>query len=450
MKNKFKNKNILILGLKRSGESSFELLSRLGAFCYVYDNDKEVLKKFASKPNCIIPSFVDEDLVKVMDYMVISPGVSVYCELVKLAKLYGVRVISELELGSYFAKGKIIGITGTNGKTTTSSLIYHTFQVAKKQAVLCGNIGSPITQNILPFKTNYVVEMSSFQLESLDMLRPNIAVITNITPNHLDRHKSLKNYREAKFNIFKNMKKSDVLILNYDDKNLRMLQYRKILAKIVWVSLKEEIDGYFVRNKKVFYRNKNKEKFVADLKDIKLLGEHNLYNILLAVAVCKTMKLKDKTIELAVSSFEPLRHRLQFVKNVNGVDYFNDSKSTTPNSAITAINSFKDKPLILLLGGSDKKTNFDNLSKTISKNKNVKLVVVSGDTSQKIISSLNKFGVKNFIRAKNFFDGLEVAKNSARSGDTILLSPACASFDYFSCYEERGDKFCEFVENIQN
>ncbi len=450
MKNKFKNKNVLIVGLKKSGESSLELLQKLGAFCYVYDDNKDVLKCYGGRDNCNIASFLDEDLIKVMDYMIISPGVSIYCECVKLANLYGVKVLSELELGTSFARGKIIGITGTNGKTTTCSLIYHILKIAKHPAVLCGNIGEPITANILPFKTNYVVEMSSFQLESAEKLRPNIAAITNITPNHLDRHLTFNNYRDSKFNIFKNMQHCDTLILNYDDKTLRTLKNQKVHPKIIWISIKDEIDGYFVEGHKVFYKHKNKTECVIDIENIKLVGKHNLYNILIALAVGKKLKVSDKVIEFAVSSFEPLTHRLQFVKNVNGVDYVNDSKSTSPDSTITAIDAFHKKPLILLLGGSDKNASFDKLAKKIKHSSNIKLVVVSGATSQKIISSLKKYGVKNYHKVSSFLEGLTVATKLAESGDTILLSPACASFDYFRSFEERGEKFCEYVEKLKN
>ena len=207
MKNIFKNKNVLVIGLKKSGQSSLELLSKLNAICYAYDDSKEVLKQFASLNKYNTITEFDEDIIKIMDYMVISPSVSIYSECVKLAKLYGVNVIGELELASYFAKGKIISITGSNGKTTTCSLIYHILKSSNKKCVLCGNIGDPFSANILPYKTNYVAETSSFQLESTQQFKPHIAGILNITPNHLDRHLTFENYAHAKFNIFKNMSK---------------------------------------------------------------------------------------------------------------------------------------------------------------------------------------------------------------------------------------------------
>ena len=448
MKNIFKNKNVLILGMGKSGCSSLELLTKLGAFCYIFDSDKSVLSNFAGRNNCSTVSNLNEEIFKLMDFMIISPGISIFDESVKLAKLFGVKVLSELELGSFFLKGKLIGITGTNGKTTTCSLVYHILKTAKKLSVLCGNIGEPLTENILPFKTKYVVEMSSFQLESINKIKPDIAAITNITPNHLDRHLTFKNYVEAKFNLFKNIKKSGTLVLNYDDKILNNLKDQKINCKKIYISAKKEIDGYFIKNEEILYKKRKKIKKIVNLSKIQLIGSHNLQNILIAVAVCKALKIKNRVIEEAISTFVPLRHRLQFVKDVNGVSFINDSKSTSPDSTITAINAFNKKPLILLLGGSDKKASFDVLSKKIKKSKDVKLIIVSGDTSKKIITSFKKFGIRNYLLADSFDKAVKLAYKNALFGDTILLSPACASFDYFSSFEERGDKFIEIVNQF--
>ena len=450
MKYKFKNKNVLILGLGKSGESSLALLSKMGAFCYVYDKNKALLKNYAGSLKCNVVSDADDDVMKVMDYVILSPGFSIFAEEVKLAKLYGVKVLSELELGASFVKGKIVGITGTNGKTTTCSLIDYILKASKISSVLCGNVGAPITENLLPFKSNYIVEMSSFQLESAGRLRPSIAAITNITSNHLDRHITFNNYMEAKFNIFKKMSRHDVLVLNHDDKTLRALKSKRIKPKIVWISAKHKIDGYYVNGDKIWYSHKNKVEQIENISQTKLIGEHNLYNILIATAVCRELKVKNELIEFGISTFETLSHRLQFVKNVNGVDYVNDSKSTSPDSTITAINAFYKKPLVLILGGSDKKASFVRLARKIKQSSNIKLVVVNGNTSQKIIAALRRCGVKNYQKAKDFLSGLELATKFAESGDTILLSPACASFDYFKSFEERGEAFCNYVNSLKS
>ncbi|MBO7508502.1 MAG: UDP-N-acetylmuramoyl-L-alanine--D-glutamate ligase [Clostridia bacterium] len=441
---------MLIVGFGKSGKASLAFLEKLGAFCYVFDDNKNILKDIRFDGRFSIVMNIDESVIKIMDYLVISPSISIFSEYVKLAKLYNVQVLSEIELGMKFCKGNVIGITGSNGKTTTTSLVYHILKHAKKPCCMCGNIGEPITENILPFKTNYVVEMSSFQLESIGMAKPKIGAIVGITPNHLDRHLTFKNYAMAKFNIAKNMTKRDVLILNFDDKTTKKYLPQNIKAKIIWISQKKEIDGFFAKNGQIYQKKGKEIRKIIDFSQTKLVGEHNITNILFATASCKLLKIKNVFIEFAVSNFQPLAHRLQFVKNVNGVDYVNDSKSTSPNSTITAINSFETKPIILLLGGSDKNTKFDLLAKKISKSNNVKLVVVCGKTSKKIILSLKKFGVKNFEEFDNFFDALSFATKCAGCGDVVLLSPACASFDFFKSFEERGDFFCNYVNGLQD
>lgn len=448
MKNLFKNKNVLIVGIGKSGQSALELLKKCQAFCYIYDQDQSLLKDYVGKFDCNIVSKIDEYSIKIMDYLIISPGVSIFSEPAKLAKLFGVKVLSELELGSYFAKGKIIGITGTNGKTTTSSLVNAILKQAGKSCVLCGNIGDPLTANLLPYKTNYVVEMSSFQLESVNKLKTDICAITNITPNHIDRHLTFANYRNAKFNIFKNSKHSDKLILNLDDKVLNELSQKKLKLKKIFTSARKIANGYFSVDNKLYFSNGKKTKFLFDITGTKLIGKHNLSNILIATAICKQLRIKNKDIQKAVVDFVPLKHRLQFVKNVNGVEYYNDSKSTSPDSTITALNAFDNRPIILMLGGSDKDTKFDKLAKKISKS-DVKLAIICGDTSKKIAISLKKANFKNYIFAKSFDDAFLLAKQNAQSGDVVLLSPACASFDFFKNYQQRGEQFEKLVQSIK-
>lgn len=446
---KFKYKNILIIGFKKSGIASLDLLKKQGAFCYVFDDDKSVLKKFFNMPDVNIVNRINDDVVKIMDYVIISPSVSIFSEYVKLAKLYGVKVLSELELGTLFLRGKLIGITGTNGKTTTCSLIKHIFDTAKKTSVLCGNIGEPLCENILPFKTNYIVEMSSFQLESANRLRPNICAITNITPNHLDRHLNFKNYKNAKFNIFKNMSHLGNLILNYDDKTSMEILQMRIRPSITFISVNSEINGFFIKENKIIYKHNKKQNVIADISQTKLVGKHNLYNILIAVAICRKLKIGRLQIQNGINTFEPICHRLQFIKNVNGVDYVNDSKSTTPESTITAITAYQNKPLILILGGSDKETSFFRLAKKIKSSRNINSIIVVGATTKKIVLALKKFGIKNFVCAKTFDEALLMATDKAQFGDTVLLSPACASFDFFCDFEHRGDKFIEYVKGIK-
>ena len=239
------------------------------------------------------------------------------------------------------------------------------------------------------------------------------------------------------------------MILNYDDENLKEISNQKRKFKTALISTDKEIDGYFEKNNKIFFKHGKKIKFLFDISKCKLVGKHNISNILVATAICKELGVKEKYIEKAINEFAPLAHRLQFVRDVNGVAYYNDSKSTSPDSTITAINSFDKKPVVLMLGGSDKNTNFDYLAKKIAKS-DIKLVVVCGETAEKIVKSLKKAKFNEYAVANDFETAFHVASVNAESGDVVLLSPACASFDYFKSYEERGEKFEELVKGLEN
>ena len=290
--------------------------------------------------------------------------------------------------------------------------------------------------------------MSSFQLESARNLKTDICAITNITPNHLDRHLTFANYQTAKFNIFKNCKRKDDLILNVDDKILYYLSKEKLKPKITKISKKPIKNGYFAQKNQIFYSKNKKTELLFDVANAKLIGNHNIENILIATAICKKLGVKNKDIKKAIVDFVPLKHRLQFVKNVNGVEYYNDSKSTSPDSTITAINAFDKKPIILMLGGSDKDTKFDKLAKKIAKS-DIKSVIICGITAKKIASALKKANYKKYIIAQNFDNAFLLATQKATSGDVVLLSPACASFDFFKNFEERGEKFEKLVKAIK-
>jgi UDP-N-acetylmuramoylalanine--D-glutamate ligase len=445
---KLKGKNVLVLGLAKSGLSAIDFLYEKGSFVFGYDDNPLVMSELSNKDiSCTFVNKITEQVLQIMDLIVISPGVSVYTEYAKLAMLLGVKIISELQLGCYFLKGSLIGVTGSNGKTTTTNLIHDILSGANVTNQMVGNVGEPITSHIMPFKTNYVAEISSFQLEASPDIKPKVACILNVTSNHLDRHFSFKNYFETKCQIYKNMDSDGFLILNADDKNLAKFKQTDFKPKLIWFSTKKIIDGFCIIDEHLCLKLGNRIEKIVCVKDVKLLGEHNLSNILCAIAVAVTFKVKPKQIARVVSNFYAMPHRLQFVKNIGGVSYFNDSKSTTPEATITAIKSFKFEPIILIMGGSDKGLSFDPLSKRL--NKRVKLIVVMGNTTKKIIDNFNKFEFKNFIVANSFSDALKIATKHSVAGDVVLLSPACASFDFFKNFEQRGDKFIEYVESLE-
>lgn len=447
---KLKNKNILIVGLGSSGKSAYNFLISKQAKVFLYDDSDNVRNSFKNKTNCVVVDHIDGEFLQKIDLLVLSPGVSIYHEVCKLALLSGVKIISELELGLSFAKGRQIAITGTNGKTTTVNLIEQIFNHAKKSNRMVGNVGNPITSYVSRFKTNYICEVSSFQLES-SQISPNIACILNVSQNHLDRHFSFSQYAQTKFKIFQNMTSRGFLILNYDDTNLKTLatkqaqifgQQYQIKPKIIWISQKEKVLGSFIKNDEIWFNNGKKVFKICDVKDIKLIGKHNVYNVLASVCVGVLCKIKIKRIVQALTTFEGVEHRIQLFATKNGVDYYNDSKSTTPDATKIAVKSMK-KPIVLILGGSDKGLNYDDLALFLKEK--VKFAILTGEISPNIERSFKKAYIKNYTVIKDFFDATKYAMKIASKGDCVLLSPATASFDCFKNFEQRGEAFMKII-----
>ena len=449
---RLKNKNVLVVGLGKSGQSACQFLLYKKSHVFVYDDNKQNLHDFDCK-NVVKIDNVTEDFLINIDLVVVSPGVSVYHKVIKLCYLYKKTIISELQLGLNFCKGKIIAVTGTNGKTTTVNLIEQTLNFAKKRNILAGNVGYPLTKLVSFFNHNYILEVSSFQLETTQ-IKPNIACVLNVTPNHLDRHFSFTEYLQTKYKIFMQMDTNGTLILNADDENLFKLKNKQvkifddvinIKPKIVWFSTENEVDGAFKSGDAIFYKHKNKIYEVCKVNDIKLLGNHNIYNILASICVCIANKIKLKFIKKAISNFKGVEHRLEFVDNINGVDFYNDSKSTTPASTLKAVDSIK-KPIVLILGGSDKGLNYDDFAKKLENN--VKCVVLTGKIAKKLEKSFQLTNIEYFVES-DFYNAVLKAKQLANNGDCILLSPATASFDKFINFEQRGEYFKQIVKKFK-
>lgn len=449
---KLKNKNILVLGLGKSGQSACEFLLCKKSRVFVYDDNAQKLNDF-NNIKVVKISNVTEDFVKQLNLVVVSPGVSFYHKVIKLCLLFGIKVISELELGLNFCKGNIIAVTGTNGKTTTVNLIEQTLNYAKKRNILAGNVGSPLTQFVSFFNHNYILEVSSFQLETTK-IKPNIACILNVSANHLDRHFSFNEYLQTKYKIFENMDSTGTLVLNADDENLFKLssgktqifdRQVKIKSKIVWFSAKSEVEGAYLSGDKIFYKHKNKACEVCNVKDIKLLGKHNIYNILALICICVAKKIKLRHIKKTIKNFKGVEHRLEYVDTINNIDFFNDSKSTTPTSTLTAVDSI-DKPIVLILGGSDKGLDYDNFAKKLENN--VKNVVLTGKIAKKLEKSFKLTNIP-YIVESDFYSAVLKAKELCNKGDCVLLSPATASFDKFENFEKRGEYFKQIVKKLK-
>lgn len=422
---KFKNKKCLVYGLGESGRSAIKLLNLLGAHVFFYDEDLKYINQIG---------YVKDLEKEKFDYCVISPGVKIIGnENIEILKRNRAKIFSELDLGYMFIRGKIIAVTGTNGKTTTCMLIYKILKEAGKEVYLCGNIGLPITN--LYGKTNkdsfIVCEVSSFQLETSSLFRCDVGAVLNIKPDHLDRHGSMEEYINVKSKLLKMAKLN---ILNLDDENAKKLINNK---KCIYFTKNLIKKGVFIKNNCIFI-NKTK---IFDLNNLKLLGEKNLENVLASVACLSPYKIPICAYDKAISSFKPASHRMEKVGEYKGVTFIDDSKATNVASTINALSAFKNKNKnnILLLGGQGKGYPYDEIFKF-----DIKEVVTFGQEGKVIFECAKKYNKvgQTFL---TFEEACKYAISKAKSGDIVLLSPACSSFDEFSSYAERGEKFKEIV-----
>ena len=418
---KFKNKKVLVYGLGDSGRSAVKLLSRLNAHVYFYDDD-------VSYSNFI--GYVRRIENEKFDYCVLSPGVKLKDNPnIEILKNKGTVILSELDLGYLFLKGKIIAVTGTNGKTTTCNLIYKILKDNGYDARLCGNIGVPITSiNDTTKNSVTVVEVSSFQLESSRLFRCDIGVILNVMPDHLDRHGTMQEYIDCKKKLASFTKRK--LVLNLDDEIAKTFNFDK---KCLYFSKKTLKKGVFVKNNQIFINKKP----VCGVQNIKLKGEKNLENVLASVA--SLSNFKGMNFHDGISSFLPSAHRLELVGECKGVMYVDDSKATNVASVINALTAFRDRRILLLLGGQGKNAPYDSIFQHP-----LKEAVTFGEEGEKISAVANRYNIPT-ANFKHFDDAVIYACGRAEVGDVVLLSPACSSFDEFSSYKERGEKFKELV-----
>lgn len=435
-----KQKSVLILGYGVTGRACVEYFLSKKYRVFVYAKDTENIESV----NLI--SSVEEVLKNRIKLCVTSPGINIKKDLFCLhLKRFGIQVVTELEYSLKNIKGKTIAVTGTNGKSTTATLI-HELLKQKYPCVLAGNIGTPLISQIdhISRKTKVVLEVSSFMLENMNDFRFDVACLLNLTPDHENWHGGVEDYYQAKLKVFLGQTKKQVAVINFDDKTV-FDRTRHINSHALYFSKTETVKGCFERAGKLCYCDENFDDIMS-VKDVGLRGEKNLENILCAVTVAKYFEVDDKTISSVVSNFKPLRHRIEFAGEKDGVLYFNDSKATNISSTLCALGGF-DKNVILMLGGQAKQQNFDNLFK--KRLQNVKFFVIYGEDHEIIEKSLKKFNKKpNFVLTKTFDEAFEQARSNATAGDVVLLSPACASFDEFKNFEERGDCFCEKVKQI--
>ncbi len=431
-------KRVLILGFGISAISAYDYLLKKG-YAPEFANNKYLEKDININGDDLDRLFCG------LSFIVVSPGISLDINLIKEAKIRKIKIVGEFELGASEIESKIIAITGTNGKTTTTSLIYHLLKDYDKKSYIGGNIGLPVTKFSADTKSDDVVvlECSSFQLETVYKFKAKIGIILNVTPDHLNRHKTMKKYFNCKLKITKNQDENDFLILNADSEFL-MKNLPKTKAKILFFSTQKKVNGCYIKRGNIYYNIEGREEKLINIKNIKLVGEHNLSNVLAACLAVKIITANNQLIK-GVSSFCGVSHRLEFVTAINGVQFFNDSKATNIDSTLVACKSFKNG-VNLILGGSDKGYDFDKLFANLPKN--IKNIAIFGQTKQKIAFSAKKYKYKNFKIFDTLSDATKYCFSVSNIGEVVLLSPACASFDCFSNFEERGNVFKKIVEEI--
>jgi UDP-N-acetylmuramoylalanine--D-glutamate ligase len=379
------------------------------------------------------------------DLIIPSPGVPADDPLLQMARSKKITVWSEIELAYRFLEGEMIGITGSNGKTTTTTLVHHILKSAGRDALLAGNVGTPLISCVDAMKatTWSVVELSSFQLELTDKFRPDIAVFLNLTPDHLDRHKTMEAYTAAKSRIFAKQTELDAAVLNADDAPTVALAPKK--PQVFWFSRKKDVgQGACVKGEDIVMFHHGKEEVVMRVAEIPLAGGHNLENVLAAVTAARLANVDAASIGSAVKSFAGVEHRLEFVAEIGGVRYYNDSKATNVDATLKALDAFPGG-ILIILGGKDKGSDYTVLQKPLREK--AKLALLIGAAAEKIESQIA--GSVAIERAGTMENAVDIASQAAQAGDVVLLAPACASFDQFANYEERGRVFKGLVQKLK-
>ncbi|MEO8513205.1 MAG: UDP-N-acetylmuramoyl-L-alanine--D-glutamate ligase [Ignavibacteria bacterium] len=450
-----KNKRATIIGAARSGVAAAKLLKRKGFDVFLSDANDE-LKIDGSFVRDIKTCGIEHefgkhtDRVYDADMLIVSPGVPQSSAVIRNALEKGIDVVSEIEAASWFCKGKVIAITGTNGKTTTTTLIGEIFKDAGYKTFVCGNIGIAFSDIVDQTDDSSIVvlETSSFQLDNIKKFRPFIAIMLNATPDHLDRYDSFEKYLESKMRIAENQNSSDYFVFNYDDELVRrsaVKVHSHLSAFSLNRNVKDEItEGAYVNNLDLIYYYYMGEENIIDTQKLIIKGDHNVYNAMASVISAKIFGIEKEYIKKTLENFKGVEHRLEFVRELNDVKYYNDSKATNVNSVWYALKGFSE-PLILILGGKDKGNDYTQIEKEVKKH--VKHIIAIGDSKQKVYDFFNeKLPV---TIAGDMQDAINKAKENAAGNDVILLSPACASFDMFDNYEHRGKVFKEIVNSLK-
>jgi UDP-N-acetylmuramoylalanine--D-glutamate ligase len=445
-----REKRVLVVGLARTGVATSLFCADRGARVTATDSrtESEIGDAIAKLKSAGVTlelgghrekTFLEQDLI------IPSPGVPADEAHLQAARAKGITIWSEIELAYRFLKGRLIGITGSNGKTTTTSLVEHLLKTAGMQTILAGNIGTPLIGCVDAMRddTWTAAELSSFQLELIDTFRPNIGVFLNLTPDHLDRHHTMEAYGAAKARLFEKQTGEDAAVLNADD--AATTPYAPSLPRVYWFSRKQRVaQGAYVRAEEIVFRQDGAEEVLLKLEDIPLAGSHNVENVLAAAVAARLAGAPAAAIAKGVRSFAGVEHRLEFVSEIAGVRYYNDSKATNVDATLKALDAFPGR-ILIILGGKDKGSDYTVLQKPLREKAVLALLI--GAAAEKIENQIS--GSVALERAETLERAVETASHAAQRGDVVLLAPACASFDQFKNYEQRGQVFKDLVRQLE-
>ncbi len=438
-----KSKKVLIVGFSTTGIAAAKYLHNKGMDVYISEKN-ELAPKNQKLANDLISKGIklefgahSEEFIDKVNFAILSPSVPPEAEILKKLKERNISYFSDIEYCSFFDREKMIAITGTNGKTTTTALVSYILS-KKYNAPYCGNIGISPMEYMDKHVDYYVIEASSFQLYYSKSFAPKIGVFCNLTPDHILWHKSMENYFEAKANMFRNMDENSFAVLNYDDKYTKKLG-EEIKAKVYYFSsYRQDIENCIYQdNDKIIFNNEE----IININELQIVGKHNIQNAMCAILCAIITGIDIETIKDALRNFRAIEHRLEFIRSIEGTQYYNDSKATNPEASIVAINSFPNKKVVLIAGGRDKKTSLDDFVEAVKKN--ISKVVLIGEATKRFKDELTKKGYLNTVNSRTLEEAIDIA--SLDRPDVVLLSPACASFDMFDSYEKRGDAFRNYV-----
>ena len=449
------NKNVLVFGTGISGIAAAGLLENKGAHPVLFDGNAELEEQViraklpeGSKAEILLGDLTD-DQIRSLDLVVLSPGVPTDLPLVNRLREAGLKIWGEIELAYECSRGDVLAITGTNGKTTTTSLLGAIMQHAKESAFIVGNIGIPYTQIVEETKESSVTvaEISSFQLETIEQFRPKVSAILNITPDHLNRHHTMEEYIRVKELITKNQTEEDTCVLNYEDEVLREFGKTLKCQVIFFSSLRTLEKGIYLNGEMIEYNDGSSTMTICSVKELNLPGRHNYENVCAAVAMALAYGISLEDIRYVLVRFKAVEHRIEYVTEVNGVVYYNDSKGTNPDAAIKGIQAM-DRPTLLIGGGYDKNSSYEEWINAFDGK--VRYLVLLGQTKEKIAEAAGRCGFEHVIMTESLEEAVAFCAEHAEPGDAVLLSPACASWGMFPNYEVRGKRFKELVYQLKN